>query len=269
MPSPPYPAAALQFRVDVGDVPANRERAAGWIREAARRGARLCVLPEMWSTGFAEDRLPGLCRTTPDILHELRTLAASLRIVIAGSLPERVGRGVCNTMYVINATGVLTGEYRKTHLFTPSGEDRWFRRGTSAAVIPTDAGLLGPLVCYDLRFPELSRKYFLEGASVLCVAAQWPSVRASHWEILTIARAVENQAYLVAANAVGPSGPFHYSGGSVIVSPAGERLAAVPGEEEGIALATIDPDVVEETRRRIPCLIDRNPRAYRKTRPPG
>ena len=91
MPSPPFPAAALQFRVDVGDVPANRERAAGWIGEAARRGARLCVLPEMWSTGFAEDRLPGLCRTTPGILHELRTLAASLRMVVAG-IPSRTGR---------------------------------------------------------------------------------------------------------------------------------------------------------------------------------
>jgi predicted amidohydrolase len=79
---------------------------------------------------------------------------------------------------------------------------------------------------------------------------------------------VENQAYLVAANAVGPSGPFHYAGGSVVLSPAGERLAAL-GEEEGIAMGTIDPAAVEETRRRIPCRNDRNPRAYRKTRPPG
>ncbi len=268
MPPPPFPAAALQIRIDVGDVPANRDRAASRIEEAARRGARLCVLPEMWSTGFAEDRLPGLCRTTPGILHELRTLAASLRTAIAGSLPERVGRGVCNTMYVVNATGVVTGEYRKAHLFTPSGEDRWFRRGTSAGAVPTDAGLLGPLICYDLRFPELARKYFLEGATVLCVSAQWPSVRSAHWEILTAARAVENQSYLVAANAVGPSGPFRYSGGSVIVSPLGERLALL-GEEEGIAMATVDPAAVEETRRRIPCLADRNPRAYRKTRPPG
>jgi omega-amidase len=268
MPQPPFPAAAVQFRIDVGDVPANRARAAAWIAESARRGARLVVLPEMWSTGFAEDRLPALCRTTPGVLHELRTLASDLRLVIAGSLPVQVGRGVCNTMHVVNATGVITGEYRKTHLFTPSGEDRWFRRGTSSAVIPTDAGAVGPLICYDLRFPELSRKYFLEGATILCVAAQWPSVRASHWEILTAARAVESQAYLVAANATGPSGPFRYSGGSVVLSPSGERLAAL-GEEEGIALATVDPAAVEETRRRIPCRNDRNPRAYRKTRPPG
>jgi len=127
MPVPPFLAAALQFRVDVADVPANRERAVRLIGEAAGRGARLCVLPEMWSTGFAEERLLPLSRTTPEVLHELRSLAARLKVVVAGSLPERVGRGVYNTLYVVNATGVVTGEYRKTHLFSPSGEDRWFR----------------------------------------------------------------------------------------------------------------------------------------------
>jgi len=258
----------LQFRIDIGDVPVNRDRAVGWIHEAAKRGAKLCVLPEMWSTGFAEDRLLSLCGTTPGILHELRTLASSLRIVITGSLPERVGRSVYNTMHLINATGVVTGEYRKAHLFTPSGKDLWFRRGMSAGVINTDAGPVGPLICYDLRFPELSRKYFLEGASVFCVCAQWPAVRASHWDILTAARAVENQAYVVAANAVGFSGSFHYSGGSVIVSPFGERLAIL-GEEEGVAIGIIDPAAAEEIRRRIPCREDRNTKVYRKTRQPG
>lgn len=268
MPVSPFIAAALQFRVDVGDVPANRERAFRLVGEAAALGARLCVLPEMWSTGFAEEDLLRLSRTTPEVLHDVRRLAGRLKVVIAGSLPERVGRGIYNTLYVVNATGVVTGEYRKTHLFSPSGEDRWFRRGFSTGVVPTDAGVVGPLICYDLRFPELARKYFLEGAGVLCVSSQWPSVRRAHWRILTVARAVENQAYVVAANAVGPSGPFRYAGDSVIVSPGGERLASI-GEKEGMALATIDPAIVEETRRRIPCLADRNVRAYRKTRPPG
>jgi len=268
MPFPPFIAAALQFRVDVADVPANRERAFRLVEEAAALGARLCVLPEMWSTGFAEENLLRLSGTTPALLHEVRILAARLKVVVAGSLPERVGRGVYNTLYVVNATGVVTGEYRKTHLFSPSGEDRWFRRGVSAGVIPTDVGTLGPLICYDLRFPELSRKYFLDGAGVLCVSSQWPSVRRAHWQILTVSRAVENQMYVVAANAVGPSGPFRYAGDSVIVSPGGERLASA-GEKEGMALATIDLALIEETRRRIPCLADRNVRAYRKTRPPA
>jgi len=268
MPVPPFLAAALQFRVDVADVPANRERAFRLIGEAAGRGARVCVLPEMWSTGFAEERLLPLSRTTPEVLHDLRSLASRLKMIVAGSLPERVGRGVYNTLYVVNATGVVTGEYRKAHLFSPSGEDRWFRRGVSAGVIPTDAGTVGPLICYDLRFPELTRKYFLGGAEMLWVSSQWPAVRRAHWRILTVARAVESQAYVVAANAVGPSGPFRYAGDSAIVAPDGELLASV-GDEEGMALATIDPAVVLETRRRMPCLADRNTRAYRKTRRPA
>ncbi len=265
MPASPFLAAALQFRVDVADVPANLDRAVRLIGQAAGLGARLCVLPEMWSTGFAEERLLPLARTTPGVLHEVRSLAARLKVTVAGSLPERVGRWVYNTLYVVNATGVVTGEYRKTHLFSPSGEGRWFRKGVFASTVPTDAGRVGPLICYDLRFPELSRKYFLEGADVLCVSSQWPSVRRAHWRILAVARAVENQTYLVAANAVGPSGPFRYAGDSMIVSPDGECLASV-GEEEGMAVATIDPGAAVESRRRIPCFADRNPKAYRKTR---
>lgn len=261
----PYKAAVLQFRIDMGEVEANAGRAFALLRQAAERGAALCVLPEMWSTGFAYDRLLALSRTTPEILHDLRAFASEKRLVIAGSLPERVGKSVYNTLYVINATGAVTGQYRKAHLFQPSGEHLHFRKGTSAEVVLTDLGVVGPHICYDLRFPELSRKYFLGGATLFCVSAQWPSVRKAHWELLATARAVENQLFVAAANAVGRSGDFHFSGGSLILSPWGERLAS-GGEEEGLATAVIDPSQVVEARRRIPCAQDRNERAYRKTR---
>jgi len=261
----PYKAAVLQFRIDMGAVEANSGRAFALLRQAADRGASLCVLPEMWSTGFAYERLPALARATPEILHDLRKVASEKRMVIAGSLPERVGKSVYNTLYVINGTGAITGQYRKTHLFQPSGEHLHFRKGAQADVALTDVGVVGPHICYDLRFPELSRKYFLEGATLFCVSAQWPSVRKAHWELLNTARAVENQLFVVASNAVGRSGDFRYSGGSLIVSPWGERLA-FGGEEEGLAMALIDPSQIAEVRRRIPCAQDRNERAYRKTR---
>ncbi len=260
----PYRAAALQFVVDMGAVEINAGRAFGLLRQASDDGAALCVLPEMWSTGFFYERLLELCGSTPELLRELGRFAAERRVVIAGSLPERVGRGVYNTLYVIDATGAVAGAYRKTHLFSPSGEHLHFRRGARAEIARTAVGAVGPQICYDLRFPELSRKYFLEGAELLCVSAQWPSVRAAHWDLLTAARALENQMYVVAANATGRSGEFLYAGGSTIVSPLGERLAAA-GEGEGIAAAAIDPGEAEEFRRRIPCEKDRNPRAYRKT----
>jgi predicted amidohydrolase len=249
----------------MGAVEANAERAFALLRQAAERGAALCVLPEMWSTGFAYDRLPALARSTPGILHDLRALATEKRLVIVGSLPERAGRYVYNTLHVINASGAITGQYRKAHLFQPSGEHLHFGKGSKAEVALTDLGVVGPHICYDLRFPELSRKYFLEGATLFCVSAQWPTVRKAHWELLNTARAVENQLFVVASNAVGRSGDFHFSGGSLIVSPWGERLADA-GEEEGLAMASIDPSQVAEVRRRIPCAQDRNERAYRKTR---
>lgn len=266
MPSP-FQAAALQFPIEMGGVDANASRAFGLLREAVRAGASLCVLPEMWSTGFAYDRLLSLCGSTPGILHDLRRLASESRTVIAGSLPERSGRSVYNTLYVIDSTGAVTGEYRKAHLFTPSGENLHFRRGTQAPIARTSAGAIGPQICYDIRFPELSRKYFLEGATLFCVSAQWPTARKGHWELLTAARAVESQLHVVAANAVGRSGEFRYSGGSVVLSPLGERLA-LGGEEEGIVMGTVDPAKLEEARRRIPCAKDRNERAYRRTRQP-
>lgn len=261
----PYKAAALQFRIDMGAVEENAARAFALLREAALAGAALCVLPEMWSTGFAYDRLPTLSGATKELLHDLRRLAAEKRMVVAGSLPEKVGRAVCNTLYVINANGVIAGEYRKAHLFQPSGEHLHFRKGTSASVFHTDAGTIGPHICYDIRFPELSRKYFLEGATLFCVSAQWPTVRKAHWDLLNTARAVENQLFVVASNAVERSGDFRFSGGSLVLSPWGERLG-VAGEQEGFAQATIDFAVVDEARRRIPCAKDRNERAYRKTR---
>ncbi len=261
----PFIAAALQFQVELAEVDRNAKRAFGLIADAARSGARLCVLPEMWSSGFANDRLATLSGSTPELLYDLRKLAEAHGMVIAGSLPERVGRAVYNTMYVINKNGVITGQYRKAHLFSPSGEHKAFRAGSSAAVIHTDRGVVGPLICYDLRFPELARKYYLEGATLLCVSAQWPAARKAHWDALLTARAIENQLFVIAANAVGTSGEFTFPGGSAIVSPLGERLAE-GANEEAVVTASIDPAEVDKFRRRIPCLEDRNERAYRKSR---
>lgn len=261
----PFKAAAVQFPVDMGNVAENRERAFRLVRQAADRGAKLCVLPEMWSSGFDNENLPLHAKTTPGILEALSSLARETGAVLAGTLPERVGRGVCNTLYVTGPDGTLLGSYRKAHLFSPSGEDRWFRRGTGGDVIPTPLGTAGPLICYDLRFPELARKYFLSGATLLLVPAQWPAARKAHWDTLLAARAIENQLFVVAANATGTSGPFTFPGGSVIVSPTGERLAE-GGTEEGVVIAEIDPKKADDFRRRIPCAADRNEKSYRKSR---
>jgi len=260
-----FRAAVLQFPIRMGAVDGNTSRAFALLREAAVRGAALSVLPEMWSTGFSYGNLRALCGTTPDLLRDLCSFAADRRMVIAGSLPERSGAGVYNTLYLVDATGRVAGRYRKTHLFSKTGEHLHFRRGHDCTAVRTAVGKIGPQICYDLRFPEVSRTYYREGAQLCCVSAQWPGVRQVHLDLLAAARAVENQLFVAVANAVGKSGPFRYAGGSVIVSPWGEQLAHA-GKAEGLAVATIDPAAVEDARRRIPCAQDRNERAYRKTR---
>ena len=259
-----FSAAVIQFRIDMGDPEKNEKRAFALLRKAAGMGASLAVMPEMWSTGFAYGNLARLARTTPEILARLSAFSSQKKMVVAGSLPESVGKGVFNTFYVIDTDGSVAGEYRKAHLFRPSGEHLHFRRGAGSTVISTSLGKIGPLICYDLRFPELSRKYFLEGADIICVSAQWPSARKEHWELLSRARAVENQLFVLSSNAVERSGDFVFAGGSAIVSPWGNTLASC-GEKEGIALAAIDGDQVENIRRKIPCARDRNIRAYRPT----
>jgi predicted amidohydrolase len=131
----PFQAAVLQFRIDMGDVDANAERAFTLLRKAAEKRAVLCVLPEMWSTGFAYDRLVALSATTPGILKRLRAFAAKHRMAIAGSLPERKGDSVFNTLYVIDRDGAISGKYRKAHLFQPSGEHLHFLKGTGSRVV--------------------------------------------------------------------------------------------------------------------------------------
>ncbi len=237
MPIPPFLAAALQFRVDVADVPANRERAVRLIEEAAAAGARLCVLPEMWSTGFAEERLLPLLAHDP---------GGPPRTPVACRAPQGGRRGIpSGTGRTRSVQHPLRRQrYGRRHGRVPEGapvlslgggplvpKGRFRGRGSHGRRTRGPPHLLRPPV--SGTFPEIFPRRCGSAVRVVPVAFG----RRAHWRILTVARAVEGQAYVVAANAVGPSGPFRYWRDRAIVSPDGERLASV-GEEEGMALAT-------------------------------
>ncbi len=150
-------AAAVQFTIKVGDIDANVEH----VREALHRlhgeGVQLAVLPEMWSCGFAYRELNELARRTPEVVEEMGRLSAELGMVLVGSLPEPEGDKVCNTAYVLDQ-GKLVGKYRKIHLFSLMNEDRAFTGGESWLLADTSLGKIGVIICYDLRFPELTRR---------------------------------------------------------------------------------------------------------------
>lgn len=253
-------AAAVQFNVKQGDVDANL----AYVREAlprvAAQGANLVVLPEMWPCGFAYRNLNQLALRTEGIVEELLGLSARHKLVIVGSMPEPNGDKVFNTVYVVD-NGRLSGVYRKIHLFSLLGEDNAFSGGDSWLLAETTIGRVGVIICYDLRFPELSRRLALEGAEVICVPAQWPLPRQDHWRTLLRARAMENQLFVVACNACGPIGRLDFFGMSMIIDPKGDVLAET-GEKEGEIYSPLDRQVMIDWRMKIPCFNDRKPEIY-------
>ncbi|MDA8415101.1 MAG: carbon-nitrogen family hydrolase [Desulfobacteraceae bacterium] len=253
-------AASMQFNVRQGDVDANREYVRAALRRVAAQGANLVVLPEMWSSGFAYRNLNELAGRTAGIVEELLELSRELKLVIIGSMPEPHGEKVFNTAYVLD-NGRLAGTYRKLHLFSLLGEDRAFDSGDSWLLADTSLGKIGVIICYDLRFPELSRRLALEGAGVICVPAQWPRPRQEHWRTLLRARAIENQLFVVACNACGPIGKLDFFGMSLIIDPKGELLAEA-GETGGEISALLDMQLMADWRAQIPCFNDRRPELY-------
>jgi len=242
-------AACIQFDVRTGDPQTNLA--------AVRRGVErivtgnpptLVVLPELWATGFAYDRLAELADRTPGFLHKLQQLARQYDLLLAGTLPEPTPEGIHNTLFIVGADGVV-GRYRKQQLFAPMNEDRFFQPGTSPRPIATPLGLVASLVCYDLRFADLAAAQTAAGARLLVVSAQWPAERLEHWRTLVRARAIENQVFCIAGNRCGRNGAIAFAGHSCIVAPNGTILAEA-GDTETTLTASLDLALQETIRGR-------------------
>ena len=253
-------ASSIQFKVKQGDVDANFAYIRKALCRVADKGSNLAVLPEMWSTGFSYSNLNQLALRTAEIVEELLELSRSLKLVIVGSMPEPNGDKVFNTIFLAD-NGRLAGVYRKIHLFSLLSEDKAFDGGDKWLLAETSIGKIGVIICYDLRFPELSRRLALEGAQVICVPAQWPKPRQEHWRTLIRARAMENQLFLVSCNACGIIGRLDFFGMSMIVNPKGDILAEA-GEEECEITANLDMQEITDWRAQIPCFNDRKPHLY-------
>lgn len=256
-------AGAVQFDVLAGNRAANIKRAFSGIRRLGDRGVKLAALPEMWSCGFDYENLAEHAKATPEILEELMEKACEFNMTVVGSLPENTGGGTANTAFAVDSKGIRRPAYRKVHLFSPTREDRHFEAGDRAVVVETDAGKIGLLICYDLRFPELARKTAEMGAEILVIPAQWPIARARHWDVLLTARAIENQLFVVAANRCGHDRGTVFAGHSAITSPWGVTLARA-GTRPAAIMAELDLDEIAFFREKIPCWKDRKPLAYER-----
>jgi deaminated glutathione amidase len=268
-------AAAVQL-TSTPDRGRNLEAADRLTREAAAQGAELVVLPEKWPVlGTPEETAAGAEPLDGPSVAWARDIARELGIdVVAGSMAERVEgreRGA-NTCVHAGPDGDVHAVYRKIHMFDVDVGGRTYREseheqpGDEPVLSETAGGVgLGLTVCYDLRFPELYRILAIRGAKILTVSAAFTltTTREQHWEVLLRARAIEDQAFVIASNQVGEHSQGIRSGGrSMIVDPWGIVLAQAP-DKETFVIADLDLDRLEEVRRTMPSLANRQAGAYR------
>ncbi|MYU23833.1 carbon-nitrogen family hydrolase [Streptomyces sp. SID8352] len=253
-------ASLIQIAVnDDESVADRRARAAALVR--ARAGDDLVVLPELWTTGaFAFDAFDGAAEPLAGPTHGAMAEAARAAGVWlhAGSIPERAADGTLfNTSLLFSPSGDLAASYRKIHRFGfDKGEATLMGAGDTLVTAPLPWTTLGLATCYDLRFPELFRGLVTAGAETLVVPAGWPERRRSHWTLLARARAVENQAFVLACATSGTHAGVPQSGHSIVVDPWGEVLAEAGAGEE-VLTVELEPERVAETRDRFPALKDR------------
>jgi deaminated glutathione amidase len=266
-------AAAVQMS-STDDKQRNLAAAERLVRAAAADGSTLVVLPEKFNViGTREHLADGAEPLDGPTIAWAAGLARELGIdLVAGSIAERrEGREkLSNTSVHVGPDGRLRAAYRKIHMFDVTVGGREYRESDAEEpgdeIVVSDAGdvRLGLTVCYDLRFPELYRILAVRGARVLTIPSAFTAVTgAAHWDTLVRARAIENQAFVVAADQVGihPGGNESY-GGSQIVDPWGDVLARAADEECFVA-ADLDLARQDEVRATLPSLANRAPAAYR------
>ncbi len=267
-------ASAVQLNSNE-DKSRNLEVAERLIRRAAGDGAELVALPEKFNVlGSPEQLIEGAEPLDGPTLRWAGALAAGLGIwLVAGSIVERVegDEKLRNTSVLFDPEGAARAVYRKIHMFDVEVGGVTYREsdveGAGEEIVVADAGALrlGLAICYDLRFPELFRIMAVDGAQAFTLPAAFtvPTGRA-HWETLIRARAIENQAFVVAAGQVGRHPPDHESyGHSMIVDAWGTVLASAAGEPEHVVTADLDLDAQEDVRAKLPSLANRRPAAYR------
>ncbi len=257
-----------QMDISLGMPEANIQVASAMIQQAAAVGSQLVVLPELFSTGYDLKNWPKHAspRSEGDF-ERMAELARQHRIAVGGSLLEADHGRAYNTFVLYGADGKLAGWYRKMHLFQLMDEHHWLAAGDGPVISRlhilghSEPVLIGMAICYDLRFPELFRRYAMDGAQLILLPAEWPAARREHWQILVQARAVENQIFFAAVNRTGASKGEVFGGGSQVIGPWGDLLAAA-GDEQQLLTTTLDLNSVTEIRRKIPVLADRRPGLY-------
>ncbi len=220
------------------------------------RPGALVVLPEMFATGFSLDLKKTCTGRALDTEPFLRSLATGHQVAVLGGAVRMDESGLGkNEAIALSSSGKPLCRYLKQRPFSGAGEDLVHDRGYEGTTFVWGGMLISPLICYDLRFPELFRGGAKAGAEVFVVIAAWPKTRIDHWITLLRARAIENQAYVVGVNRTGDEPKFSYCGRSLVVDPQGNIVTDL-GEEERVAHVTLDPRMPSNWRDEFPAYHD-------------
>lgn len=208
----------------------------------------LVVLPEMFATGFTMNAAAIAEHTDGPTDAFLRKLAREKGVFVLGGLARSVSRGrVRNEAVCFAPSGRRIACYDKLHLFSPGSESRHYAPGAAVVLFRWGKMKVALTICYDLRFPEISRMAVQRGANALVVIANWPAKRHAHWTALLRARAIENQAYAIGVNRCGRDPNLDYAGGSLIVDPWGRAMAEA-GRDETVISAKLDLTAMNRLR---------------------
>ena len=258
--------AAAQIACALGDVDANLRKMRDFSARAKEQGAELIVFPEASDTGYSMPVIRAHAQPwTEGAVPALQKMAKEFSLTIVSGVSERSGDVIYNSQVFIDPQGDLVASYRKTHLFVlaPNDESTCYTPGDKFVSVSASGFNFGLSICYDLRFPEVSRALALEyGANVLLVSSAWPLPRVEHLRALSIARAIENQSYLVLANRTGVDAGVTCCGMSAIIDPSGVILASAAGDREELLLSDISPETIAEVRKRIPVFANRRSDLY-------
>jgi predicted amidohydrolase len=252
--------ALLQIDVSSARSPEQRTQdVLSLIRAQAGRCEVVC-LPELWTVGAFSNNLMAESATERDsaFISTLGQAARDAKVWLhAGSFVERDGKNLFNTSVVFRPDGSIASFYRKIHLFGfDDGEATLMSGGTDLVTLDeTPLGTVGLTTCYDLRFPELFRALVNQDVETFIVASGWPESRLHHWEILLQARAIENQAWVIACNATGSTGDVKLAGNSMVVNPQGQIVDRA-GVDQTVLYADVSMEAVSQWRTSFPALAD-------------
>jgi predicted amidohydrolase len=226
------------------------------------------MLPELWLTGYdlamASDYAASLDEGSFALMADL---AQTHRMYVVGTALEANPLGLpFNTAALYGPRANRIGAYHKTHLFPPMGEVEHMAPGQALPTFDLPWGRTALAICYDLRFPELWRRYTDAEAQLILIPAEWPVRRVKHWQLLLRARAVENQLFVVGCNRAGRDMDGEFGGHSAAIDPWG-RVLVEGGLAPGLFLATLDLEEVARSRHRLPFLDDRRPELYGEREP--